>query len=46
LEACRLGSQEAGIDEASEPSSIQAFQPSSYFLLTPETFLSFVASNL
>jgi hypothetical protein len=31
LEAGRLGSQDAGSDEASEPSSIQAFQPSSYF---------------
>jgi hypothetical protein len=31
LEAGRLGSQEAGSDEVFEPSSIQAFQPSSYF---------------
>jgi hypothetical protein len=31
LEAGKLGSQEAGSDEAFEPSSIQAFQPSGYF---------------
>jgi hypothetical protein len=31
LEAGRLGSQEADGDEAFAPSSIQAFQPSSYF---------------
>jgi hypothetical protein len=31
LIAWRLGSQEAGSDEASELSGIQAFQPSSYF---------------
>jgi hypothetical protein len=31
LEAGKLGSQEAESDEASVPSSIQAFQPSSYF---------------
>jgi hypothetical protein len=36
LEAGRLGSQEAGSDEASEFSSIQAFQPSSDFT---ETYL-------
>jgi hypothetical protein len=34
LEAGKLGSQEAGDDEALEPSSIQAFQPSSYFTET------------
>jgi hypothetical protein len=39
LEAGRLGSQEAGRDEAYEHSSIQAFQPSSLpaILLIPET---------
>jgi hypothetical protein len=36
LEARKLGSQNARSDEAFEPSSIQAFQPSSYF---PDTRL-------
>jgi hypothetical protein len=40
LEAGKLGSQKAGCAEAPELSSIQAFQPSSYFAdtrnLTPE----------
>jgi hypothetical protein len=43
LEAGKLGSQDAGNDEVFEPSSIQAFQPSSHFT---ETYTGPEALNL